>query len=157
MISPRDGPCDQVFVGNEMGNLYALRDLDGDGRVFGDQEATGVQRATGNGDEMVVFYGMKWCFLFFSDEIMFLFFVRNWWIYVRNWWFLLGSSREKGEQMMVLCTKWDDILISYSHTVINMIEATRWFPICAEENKIINVLFPLPDWIIVVLPTFYNQ
>ena len=74
MISPRDGPCDQVFVGNEMGNLYALRDLDGDGRVFGDQEATGVQRATGNGDEMVVFYGMKWCFLFFSDEIMFLFF-----------------------------------------------------------------------------------
>ena len=109
--------------------------------------------------------GMKWSFFmgwngvffFFSDEIMFLFFVRNWWIYVRNWWFLLGSSREKGEQMMVLCTKWDGILISYSHTVINMIEATRWFPICAEENKIINVLFPLPDWIIVVLPTFYNQ
>jgi len=24
-----------------MGNLYALRDLDGDGRVFGDNEAAG--------------------------------------------------------------------------------------------------------------------
>jgi len=29
-----------VFVGNEMGNLYALRDTDGDGRVFGDDEVS---------------------------------------------------------------------------------------------------------------------
>jgi len=45
-------------VGNEMGNLYALRDLDGDGRVFGDNEAAGSLQhgatvsARGTGDFM---------------------------------------------------------------------------------------------------------